>query len=199
MAFTVLITWFTTILAGLYMLAVWLIENDVTSRGTRPSRLPVPVVFGHLLLALTGLVLWVTYLVLERRVFAWAAIGVLGGIALLGFTMFARWIPVHREMPNFAVRPAGVRAGVPGGVFEAGAPDRPEPEGEPPSAGALAGEGVPAEGNFPVVVVAAHGLLAVSTLVMAVICALGPPTVLPRGGGPRIPAAGRGRAWRARR
>src|SRR5437763_11857875 len=138
MAFTVLITWFTTILAGLYMLAVWLIENDVTSRGVRPSRLPVPVVFGHLLLALTGLVLWVIYLVLERKVFAWAAIGVLGGIALLGFTMFARWIPVHREMPNFVARSAEVPAGVPGGVFDAGDPDRPAPDGVVPGAGGVA-------------------------------------------------------------
>jgi hypothetical protein len=31
---------------------------------------------------------------------------------------------------------------------------------------------VPAEGNFPVAVVAAHGLLAVSTLVLAVLTAL---------------------------
>jgi hypothetical protein len=181
MAFTVLITWFTTILAGLYMLAVWLIENDVTSRGVRRSRLPVPVVFGHLLLALTGLVLWVIYLVLERKVFAWAAVGVLGGIALLGFTMFARWIPVHREMPNFVAREAKVPAAVPGGVFDGGSQDRPVPGGEPPAAGVPAGESVPAEGNFPVVVVAAHGLLAVSTLVLAVIAALGPPVVLARG------------------
>ena len=37
---------------------------------------------------------------------------------------------------------------------------------------------VPAEGNFPVVVVAAHGLLAVSTLVLAHLAALetGAPT-----------------------
>ena len=39
-----------------------------------------------------------------------------------------------------------------------------------PPAGALA---VPAEGNFPVVVVTAHGLLAVSTLVLALLTALG--------------------------
>src|SRR5215472_19166185 len=31
MAFVVLITWSAAVLAGLYMLAVWLIENDVTS------------------------------------------------------------------------------------------------------------------------------------------------------------------------
>jgi hypothetical protein len=39
-----------------------------------------------------------------------------------------------------------------------------------PSGAALA---VPAEGNFPVVVVAVHGLLAVTTLVLALLAALG--------------------------
>ena len=54
MAFVVLITWFAAVLAGLYMLAVRLIENDVTVSGVTASRLPVPVVFGHLTLAVCG-------------------------------------------------------------------------------------------------------------------------------------------------
>jgi hypothetical protein len=144
MAFVVLITWSAAVLAGLYMLAVWLIENDVSVGGAAASRLPAPVVFGHLTLAVCGLVLWVTYLVVGLKSFAWAAIGVLGGIALLGFTMFARWIPVYRE---------------------------PETRGTGPLA--VAAHSGPAEGNFPVAVVAAHGLFAVTTLVLAILAALG--------------------------
>jgi hypothetical protein len=143
MAFVVLITWSAAVLAGLYMLAVWLIENDVTVSGVTVSRLPRAVVFGHLTLAACGLGLWVTYLVLGQRRFAWAAIGVLVGIALLGFTMFARWIPVYRA-------------------------DTPAAPGQP----SLAGSGGSAEGNFPVAVVAAHGLFAVTTLVLAILSAL---------------------------
>jgi hypothetical protein len=152
MAFAVLITWFAAVLAGLYMLAVWLIENDVTGSGVAASRLPVTVVFGHLALAVCGLGLWVTYLVLDQKRFAWAAIGVLAGIALLGFTMFARWIPVYRE------------------------PDAPATPGLP--AGAGAGTAGPAEGNFPVAVVTAHGLFAVATLVLAILSALSSSAVL---------------------
>ena len=144
MAFVVLITWSAAVLAGLYMLAVWLIENDVTAGGAAASRLPVPVVFGHLSLAVCGLVLWVTYLVVGEKAFAWAAIGVLGGIALLGFTMFARWIPVYRE-----------------------------PETRATGQLAAAAHSGPAEGNFPVAVVAAHGVFAVTTLVLAILAALG--------------------------
>jgi hypothetical protein len=143
--FVTVIIWFSTVLIGLYMLAVWLIENDVTSQGVSPSRLPVPVIFGHLGLAATGLGVWVAYLVLDQMVLAWTAIGILGAIAGLGATMFLRWIPVYRG-PARAASPA------------------------PASGGALA---VPAEGNFPVTIVITHGLLAVSTLVLALLTALG--------------------------
>ncbi len=145
MSFAALITWSAAVLAGLYMLTVWLIENDVSGRDTAPSQLPVPVVFSHLLLAVTGLVVWVAYLIFDRETLAWAAFGLLSVVALLGVTMFARWIPVYRE-PAPPVR----------------LPQAPE--------GTLA---VAAEGNFPVAVVAAHGLLAVSTLVLVLLTALG--------------------------
>jgi hypothetical protein len=127
------------------MLAVWLIENDVTDRVVAPSRLPVVIIFTHLSLAAAGLAMWVTYLVLEEKMFAWTAIGILGGIAALGATMFLRWIPVYRGPARLASQAQ-------------------------PSGAALA---VPAEGNFPVVVVAVHGLLAVTTLVLALLAALG--------------------------
>ena len=103
------------------------------------------IIFVHLFLAAAGLAMWVVYLVLQRTMFAWTAIGILGGIAALGATMFLRWIPVYRA----PARPASP------------AP----PPGEAPA--------MPAEGNFPVVVVAAHGLLAVSALVLALLTALG--------------------------
>jgi hypothetical protein len=157
-AFAALITWFATVLAGLYMLAVWLIENDVTSRSAATtSRLPVPVVFAHLGLAVTGLVIWVSYLLLDRRVLAWAAVFVLALIALLGLAMFARWIPVYRGPTVSAAlaRPAGTGYGL---------------SAEVP---AWLPVGIPAEGNFPLVVVVGHGILAVSTFVLALLSALG--------------------------
>lgn len=145
MAFATVITWSVTALLGLYMLAVWLIENDITSRGTIPSRLPVPVIFAHLLLAVSGLTVWVAFLLLHRKTLAWTAVGIIVALAVLGATMFARWIPVYRE-PSRSAPP-------------------PRFPGDQPA--------TPPEGNFPVAVVTAHGLLAVSTLVLAVLTALG--------------------------
>jgi hypothetical protein len=144
MAYVALITWFVTILPGLYMLAVWLIENDVTDRNTAASRLPTPVIFTHLLLAVTGLGVWVSYLLFGHKVLAWTAFSILGVIALLGAAMFARWIPVYRE-PDV---PGAARVLYPG-------------------------QAAPPEGSFPVVVVLGHGLLAVSTAVLVLLTALG--------------------------
>jgi hypothetical protein len=144
MAYLSLIAWFTTILPGLYMLTVWLIERDVTDRSAGASRLPVPVVCSHLLLALTGLGVWVAYLVLDRPVLAWVAVAILALIALLGVAMFARWIPVYRE----PMAPAAVQA---------------LPAAQTPAP----------EGAFPFAVVLGHGLLATTTIVLVVLTALG--------------------------
>jgi hypothetical protein len=95
MGVAALISWLVTAFVGLYLLAVWLIENDVTRRGAAASRLPAPVIAMHVLLALTGLVLWVIHLLFGSPAWGWAAVGVLAGVATLGLTMFTRWIPVH--------------------------------------------------------------------------------------------------------
>ncbi len=156
MRFLALIAWFVTALGGLYMLAVWLIENDATDQRNSPSRLPLPVIAGHITLAVAGLVVWVGYLLLDRPVLAWTAFAILGGIALLGFTMFARWIPVYR-------RTGAVR----------------EPERVPVGAGFAPAPAIevidegPAEGNFPLFIVIAHGTFAVSTVVLVLLSALG--------------------------
>jgi hypothetical protein len=155
MRFLALIAWFVTALAGLYMLAVWLIENDATDQRNTASRLPLPVIVGHIALAVSGLVVWVGYLLLDRRALAWIAFGILGGIALLGFTMFARWIPVYRKTGAAATPDL-----MPVGVGLAPAP-----------AIQVIDEG-PAEGNFPLFIVAAHGAFAVTTVALVFLSAL---------------------------
>lgn len=145
MALIALILWFVTALAGLYMLAVWLIEYDVTDQHRSNSRLPVPVIFGHLLLAVSGLAVWIAYLLLDRDTLAWTAFFILLAIALLGLTMFARWIPVYRG-PALQVNMAD---------------------------GSTVSYEMPAEGNFPLLVVLGHGMFAVTTLVLVLLTALG--------------------------
>jgi hypothetical protein len=161
MRFVALIVWFVTALWGLYMLAVWLIENDATRQGNAASRLPIPVILAHVGLAVTGLVVWVAYLLLDRPVLAWTAVGILVGIALLGLAMFARWIPVYRMADDDVRVPVGATVGATAGATAGG-----------PLAGRSPRE-LPAEGSFPLLIVLAHGAFAVSTVVLVVLSALG--------------------------
>ena len=154
MGYIALIAWFITALGGLYMLVVWLIENDATDQRRSASRLPLPVIVGHVTLAVSGLAVWVGYLVLDRDVLAWTALCLLGAIALLGITMFARWIPVYRTADAVAAAPVLVPSGA---------------AAEP----AQFADATPPEGNFPLVVVVAHGTFAVSTVVLVLLTALG--------------------------
>jgi hypothetical protein len=146
MGVAALISWFVTAFVGLYLLAVWLIENDVTNRSAAASRLPAPVIFGHLLLALTGLVVWVIHLLSHSSALGWTALGMLFAIGALGLTMFTRWIPVHV---------AYVAA-------ESGKHSR-----------RLTDYDFPAERAFPLPVVVGHGLLASTTVTLVLLANLG--------------------------
>ena len=169
MRFVALIVWFITALWGLYMLAVWLIENDATRQGNAASRLPLPVILAHVTFAVTGLVVWVAYLLLDRPALAWAAVGILVAIALLGLTMFARWIPVYRTSYDEVSVPVGATSGGALGAALGAAPGA--APGGMPGTGSLREQ--PAEGSFPLLIVLAHGVFAVSTVVLVVLTALG--------------------------
>lgn len=137
MGIVALVAWLLTAIGGFYLLATW-----ITKGGTKSSRFPAPVIFGHFALAAVGLVVWIIYLVANVTALAWVAFVLLVPVALLGFTMLARWVPTYR---------ARVTAGGPGATS---AP-------------------APAERHFPVAVVAGHGVLAVATVVVVLLAAIG--------------------------
>lgn len=139
-----LVTWLVTALGGFYMLGTWISRGGLTPGST--SRLPKPVLFGHFLLAAIGLVVWIIYLATDSHALAWTALIVLIPVALLGLTMFARWLGVYSGTPVTAH--AAVGAGAPTGGSE------------------------PAERSFPVPIVLGHGLFAVITLVLVLLTAV---------------------------
>ncbi|GAA3043259.1 hypothetical protein [Streptomyces glomeratus] len=143
-----LITWVVTALGGFYLLGTWIQRGGIRQQQSRASRLPAPVVFGHFALAAIGLVVWIIYVVADNNVLAWTAFGLLLPVALLGFVMLARWIPVYRNRATAETAPATATA-------------------------QTAEVAVPAERHFPLPVVLAHGLLAVATLVLVLLTALG--------------------------
>ncbi|MEU0385505.1 hypothetical protein [Streptomyces chartreusis] len=141
-----LIAWVVTALGGFYLLGTWIRRGGIRQQQSGTSRLPAPVIFGHFALAAIGLVVWIIYVVVDKDALAWTAFGLLLPVALLGFTMLARWIPVYQSRSTATATPAAAGAGTDGTV--------------------------PAERHFPLPVVVAHGLLAVATLVLVLLTAL---------------------------
>jgi hypothetical protein len=90
------ITWLLAVLAGLLMLAIWLVERDRDYQRSAATRLPVPVLSAHALLGLGGLPLWLTYIVTDRDELTWAAVAILGCAAVLGTVLAHRWLGVYR-------------------------------------------------------------------------------------------------------
>jgi uncharacterized membrane protein len=93
MAVAALITWLVTAVGGFVMLGLWIARGGHRSGGTR---LAPGLVFSHFALAAIGLVLWIIYLAVDKDALAWVAFVLLLPVALLGFTMLARWIPARR-------------------------------------------------------------------------------------------------------
>jgi hypothetical protein len=142
MGVAALATWMITIFGGLILLVIWIIEYDNEFQSVAATRLPVPVISVHALLGMGGIMLWVSYLLLDQQRLAWATVAVLGVVAVLGLTMAARWIRIYRAFA--APGPSLTRT-----------------------------KAVPAERNFPLAVVIAHGILAVTTVILVVLTAVG--------------------------
>jgi manganese efflux pump family protein len=97
MSIAALFTWIITIMGGLILLVIWIIEYDREFQSAAATRLPVPVISAHALLAMGGLLFWIAYLLLAEERLAWAAVAILGTVAVLGLIMAARWIRVYRS------------------------------------------------------------------------------------------------------
>jgi len=170
-----LITWIVTALGGLYLLAIWLIEYDPDFQRAAATRLPVPVVSSHVLLAVGGLVVWIMYLITGKDVFEWAAIAILAFVASFGLTMAVRWIGVYRAGPLTPSAAVMTRsAAAQGGLRDAWTPsDAWAVSGAQGQAARARELTVPPERHFPVSVVIGHGLFAVATIVLVLLTILG--------------------------
>ena len=148
MTLLALITWFAAVVAGLCLLAIWLIEYD---KSDVDSHLPRTMVSAHAMLAVGGLVVWSAYVDGGTSGLAWTAVLILAAVAVLGLTMAGRWIGVYRmyKAPPAVMVPTVAH-------------------------GATGRAAVPPERKFPVPVVIAHGVLAAATIIMVVLTALIP-------------------------
>jgi hypothetical protein len=151
-----LILWILTAGGGFVLLGTWLAKGGARADGAG-TRFPLPVIFGHFLLAATGLVLWIAYVVTDSDAVGWVAFVLLAVVALLGFTMFARWLPTFLASRRAGEDPSVYAASAPGAVTTA-QPTAPSTR--------------TAESHFPVPIVFGHGALAATTLVLVLIALL---------------------------
>jgi Na+/proline symporter len=115
-------------------------------QGSEPgTRIKPWLILSHFLLAASGLVIWIIYVATDKDSLAWIAFVILALVAVLGWTMFAIWW--QRRKRGAAVR--GTDAGGASGVPQ------------------------PAEQRFPVSIVTLHGILAVTTVVLVFLTAVG--------------------------
>jgi hypothetical protein len=109
MSVIALYTWMATILLGLLLLVIWIMEYDREFQSAAATRLPVPVISTHALLGMGGLLLWIGYLLVDEDRLAWFTVATLGTVASLGLIMAARWIIVYRTYarpgPSLSRRP----------------------------------------------------------------------------------------------
>lgn len=82
--------WLLTAVGGFYMMSV-AARTGNTHSGATESRLPSTVIFSHMALAMTGLVIWALYMGYNDDALAWAALATLVVVAILGTFMFVRW------------------------------------------------------------------------------------------------------------
>ncbi|NUR84180.1 MAG: hypothetical protein HOY71_08855 [Nonomuraea sp.] len=112
------VTWLFAASIGIYLLYLWLSGGGLRQQATKVTRFPTALIFSHPMLAVTALACWVGFLVTASRAMAWVAFGLLASAALLGFSMFTKWLGggrhargAERRFPMLAVLLHGV-AGV---------------------------------------------------------------------------------------
>jgi hypothetical protein len=166
MSLAALFSWMITAGGGLYLLTIWLIEYDHEFQSGTATRLPVPVISTHALLAIIGMGLWGYYLFSNSTRLAWVAVAVLAAVATLGLIMAARWVVVYRthRAPQVALATSGAHS-APASLFSA---TQRSGAGRDPGLRAAG----PPERHFPLPVVIGHGIFATVTIVLVVLTAL---------------------------
>jgi hypothetical protein len=158
-----LATWVVTAAFGISLFVTWLARGGLTQHPSArwlsvrlpPPYFPAPLVFSHVLLATGGLVVWIAHLLLGSTDLAWVALFMLLPVALLGFSMFGRWLGSRR------LRVARLPA--PRSPAAVSNPRRPRR----PASGTLP------ESRLPVILVACHGVFGATTIVLALAAAVG--------------------------
>jgi hypothetical protein len=143
MKWAALVAWVLTAGGGFVLLSIWLGRGGMRQGSAGGTRIRPPLILSHFALAAIGLVLWIIYVANDSDTLAWIAFVLLAIVAVLGFTMFAIWWQRRERGPAAQEAPTSVQSSA------------------------------PPEQRFPVPIVALHGALAVTTVVLVFLTAIG--------------------------
>jgi hypothetical protein len=180
LSYAALISWLITVGLGSWMMARWITRGGFRRARLSKAGLPPSLIFTHFGLAVAGLLVWGAYLATGLTAAAWAGCVLLLPVAGLGMALLSLWLPERSlvatavpattlpaatvpaaTVPAAQAVPAGATAGtgaVPGANAAAGGPASPGP---------------PAARHPPALIVAAHGVFAVATILFALLAAVG--------------------------
>jgi hypothetical protein len=88
-----LVSWLMTEALGGYMLGAWIRSGGNQVKRDVPGAVPRSVVFGHAGLAFTGLIWWISFAVTGHAALAWLSIGFLAPAIGLGISTVTLWTP----------------------------------------------------------------------------------------------------------
>ncbi|MCL2583021.1 MAG: hypothetical protein FWE35_11250 [Streptosporangiales bacterium] len=162
MRLATLLAWLLTVLVGAAMLWTWIARGGLRRERERRDGLPAPLIFGHALLAVAGLAGWILFLVSGSPTLAWASVG----CVTLGFALGICTVTVWTPFPARRYRGRDPAEAIQTGESEPVITDEMITDFlDDVAAGRRAGELRP---SVAVVVPVAHGLLAMTTLALAV-------------------------------
>ena len=115
-----LFAWLFTVSLGAYMARAWVGSGGLGRRQAGGDDFPPAVLLGHASLAVTGLLLWASYLASGLAALAWAATGIIAAAIGLGVSTVTLWTPYPVRQP------------VPPGRLEDGPDGRDSPDADGP-------------------------------------------------------------------
>jgi hypothetical protein len=174
LAVATLVTWLITDSLGGYMLKSWISSGAARRRPAQSGGMSLPVLLGHAGLAFTGLVCWLSFLVSSAPVAGLLAIGLLAPAIGLGISTVTVWTPypVRRDSSPVGQRDDGSPGVLPDELVERALDDeeltsRLVDDLLDRNLTGSAAEGRTPRADLRAIVPLAHGLLAITTFLLA--------------------------------
>jgi hypothetical protein len=165
-----LISWIVTASLGAFMLRTWLARGGLRGERAKAGGLPPQLIFGHATAALSGLLVWVAFVVSGARPLAWAAVALLMVAVGLGLCTVTLWTPYPAHKPGERREPAARDTPRPADQSEFEVTD--EMIARLLTDQVAASRHRPIRPNPAVLVPIAHGFAAIATFSLAVLSAI---------------------------